>query len=68
MLRFAVFAPVGYYTTRVVSWPQTFRDNIDLVLKGEGDCLTLDSGTDISFRNIINYQHPLRNIPDELRY
>jgi len=68
MVRFAVFAPLGYYTTRVVSWLQRFRDNIDLVLKGEENCLTLDSGTDISFRNIVSYQHTLRNIPEELRY
>jgi hypothetical protein len=65
---FDVFAPLGYYKERVVSWLQRFRDNIHLVLKDEGDCLTLEGGTDISFLNIVSYQHTLLNIPEELRY
>jgi hypothetical protein len=68
VFRFQVFAVLGYYTARVVSWLQTFRDNIDLVLKGEENCLTLEGGTDISFRNIVNCRHTLRKIPEELRY
>jgi hypothetical protein len=68
LVRFEVCAPLRYYTARVVSWLQTFRDDIDLVWKGEGDCLILEGGTDISFRNIVTYQHTLRNIQEELRY